>query len=66
MQDYKKYSYNGPVMIFDIVVDRCWKGETMAISEKKARVNLAYQFKKQYNKTPDVKVTLPGNLLVID
>jgi hypothetical protein len=61
-----KYAYSGPVLIFDLVATRSWKGETMAPTEKKARSNLAYQFKKQYGKTPDVKITLPGKLTVVE
>ena len=44
-----KYSYDGPVYQYGKCVDPRWKGQTMAISEKKARSNLAYQWKKQTN-----------------
>ena len=46
MQDYHKYTYDGPVMEFDRLLADHWKGETMAPSEKKARSNLIYQFKE--------------------
>ena len=44
-----KYSYNGPVMEFDRCIANKWQGETMAVSEKKAKSNLVYQFKKKNN-----------------
>ena len=33
------YSYTGPVTMFDRCVANCWKGETYASSEKKAKSN---------------------------
>lgn len=57
-----KYIYDGPVMEFDRCIMSHWKGETMAPSERKAKSNLAFQFKKQYNRTPNAAVHLPGNL----
>ena len=60
-----KYVYDGPVMIFDTCVADHWKAETMADSEKKARSNLAYQFKKKNNRVTGTKVTLPGKLKVV-
>lgn len=41
------YSYTGPVTMFDRCVANYWKGETYASSEKKAKSNLVYQYKKQ-------------------
>ena len=55
-----RYSYEGPVMRFDICVATRWTGETMAETEKKARSNLVYKFKKENNLVPQTKVTLPG------
>lgn len=65
MQKYHKYSYNGPVQEFDKVIANRWKGETMAISEKKARTNLIYQFKTQFGRTPNTKITLPGKITLV-
>lgn len=59
----KLYSYDGPVMEFDICIVRNWKGSTYASSEKKARSNLAYQFKKKNNKLPNANITLPGRIV---
>lgn len=60
----KLYSYNGPVLEFEKVVANHWTGSTRAESEKKARSNLAYQFKMQYGRAPRSKITIPGKLIV--
>lgn len=62
MKDYHKYTYDGPVMEFDRLLADHWKGETMAPSEKKARSNLIYQFKKQNSRIVGTKITLPGKI----
>ena len=46
------YSYDGPVMEFDNCVANRWIASTRAVSEKKARSNLTYQFKKKNNRLP--------------
>lgn len=60
----KLYSYDGPVLEFNRIIANHWKASTRATSEKKARQNLAYQFKLQYGKTPRSKVTVPGKLII--
>lgn len=57
-----KYMYDGPVMEFNICVAENWKGYTQAPSEKKARNNLAYQYKIHNNRAVSAKVTLPGKM----
>ena len=47
MSEYNKYVYKGPVLEFDKLIAEDWYGETMATSEKKAKSNLIYQFKKK-------------------
>lgn len=61
-----KYRYDGPVMRFDTLVADHWKGETIALTEKKARSNLIYQYKKQNNLIPSVKITLPGSIKIVN
>lgn len=58
------YFYNGPVLEFDRVIANHWTGSTRAESEKKARSNLAYQFKMQYGRAPRSKITIPGKLTI--
>lgn len=61
-EPYSKWVYEGPVMEFDRVIMDRWYGTTYAVSEKKARSNLAYQCKKQLNKNPGTRITLPGTV----
>ena len=55
---YRKYVYEGWVLLFDKIIATNWHGETMAPTEKKAKSNLIFQFKKQNNLAPSAKVTL--------
>ena len=41
-----KYSYDGVVKEFDTIISNRWRGSTYATSEKKARSNLIYRYKK--------------------
>lgn len=60
----KLYQYNGPVLEFNRIIADHWSGETRADSEKKARSNLAYQFKMEYGREPRSKITIPGKLII--
>ena len=60
-----KYVYEGPVMVFGICVMNYWKGETSAVSEAKARSNLAYQWKKQNKRVAGSNITLPGKIKMV-
>ena len=60
----KLYSYNGPVLEFERIVANRWQGQTYAASESKARANLAYQFKRNFGKSPRTKISLPGKIVV--
>lgn len=62
----KLYLYDGPVLEFERIVANHWKGSTYAVSEKKARCNLAHQFKNQTGRAPRSKITVPGTLTVIE
>lgn len=61
-----KYIYNGPVMSFDRCVADRWKGETLAVSEKKARSNLAFRYKQEHNMIPATRITLPGKITIVE
>ena len=52
-----RYVYDGQVMEFDTCVTRRWKASTYAVSEKKAKSNLAYRLKKANNKPTNLKIT---------
>lgn len=61
-----KYVYEGPVMVFENCVTYNWKGETCAVSEAKARSNLAYQFKRQCGRVSSASsVKLPGKIKMV-
>lgn len=61
-----RYRYSGPVMEFDRIIVTNWTAETVAISETKAKANLAYRFKKENNRLPNARITLPGKLTVLE
>lgn len=60
----ERYFYKGPVCEFGKLVQNTWSGETMAVSEKKARNNLIFQWKKKNNRAACSKVTLPGKIMI--
>lgn len=60
----KLYSYNGPVMEFDRIVANHWNATTRAETEKKARSNLAHQFKMETGRACNSKITVLGKLII--
>lgn len=56
------YLYRGPVKEFDRIIETDWRGMTRAKTESKARMNLAYQYKKKTGKLSTAKITIPGEL----
>jgi hypothetical protein len=69
MQDYTYnhlYRYIGPVLLFDRVIASEWSGETKAPTARKAKSNLIYQFKKQSNRLPSSRITLPGEIKMVN
>ena len=61
-----RYIYDGPVVVFGRCVENKWHGETIASTEKKAKSNLTYQWKKRNNKVAGTKVTLPGKVQILE
>lgn len=61
-----QYTYDGPVMNFGTCILDQWHGTTYAVSEKKARSNLAYQFKKNNNRITGSRITLPGKVKMVN
>lgn len=61
---YQVYEYNGPVLEFGRCIADNWKGTTRAESERKAKSNLTYQFKKHMGKLQGTKIELPGKVTV--
>ena len=60
-----QYLYDGPVMEFGTCISNRWQGTTYAVSERKARSNLVYQFKKKNNRVPGAKIMLPGEVTIV-
>ena len=60
-----QYTYDGPVEEFGRCIAMRWTATTLAPSVDKARSNLAYQFKKRFNKVPTTKITLPGEIKLV-
>lgn len=62
-----RYKYKGQVVRFGRVIAENWVGETIAISDKKAIVNIEYQFKKYAGLSPNVNVGLFNkNLKIVE
>lgn len=57
-----KYTYSGPVMEFDRCIHARWTASTYATSEGKALSNLAFRYKRDHNRAPNAKITLPGKI----
>lgn len=61
----KKYYYEGPVEEFGRCIDTNWSATTYAPTEKRARSNLEYRYKKEHNKIPSTPVKLPGKIVLL-
>ena len=59
------YFYDGPVQEFNRFATNRWVASTYAESENKAKANLSYRFKKENNKLPSTKITLPGKITLV-
>ena len=62
----KQYSNKGPVMEFDRCIANVWEGTTWAVSPSKARCNLAYQYKREHGKVARTRITLPGDIVLVE
>lgn len=60
-----RYNYEGSVLLFNREVASKWKGSTMAVSEKQARNNLAFQAKRMLDIPARSPITLPGRLSAV-
>lgn len=60
----KVYEYSGPVLMFDKIVAANWTSSTTATSEKKARSNFAYQYKRQNGLANNAKISLAGKIKI--
>jgi hypothetical protein len=56
------YRYDGPVMVFDSIVDQAFKAETWAVSPGKAPCNICYQYRKRANIADHLPVKLAADV----
>lgn len=56
------YIYDGPVMKFGTCIERRWSSMTYAPTARKAKSNLAYQYKQTHSLLPYAQITLPGKV----
>lgn len=59
------YLYDGPVTAFNRLIKNRWEASTYAVSDKKAKSNLSYKYKKENNLTADSKIELPGKIVMV-
>ena len=64
--EQKVYKYEGSVMLFKRVVKDKWIAYTRAPSEKKARSNLMFRFKKENGYMPKATLHLPAKLTLFE
>lgn len=64
MNKERKYTYSGPVLQFGKCICNKWEGSTYAVSEAKAKSNLAYRFKQEFGKDRNYKIELPNKCIV--
>lgn len=58
------YVYKGPVMEFGRCIENNWYGKTKAVSEAKAKSNLAFRYKKATGRLPRTNIELPGKIVL--
>lgn len=60
-----KYTYDGPVMEFNTCISSRWRASTYAPSEKRAKSNLTFRFKRENNRVPGSAISLPGRITLV-
>ena len=63
--EVKKYRYKGPVMGEDRCMQEDWEGVTTAVSERRAKSNLMFRWKKQHGYLPTYPISLPMSLTIV-
>lgn len=61
--DKKRYTYAGPVRMYDKIIDHNYRGETMASTPQKALSNLSWRYKKEFGYNELVKIDLDKKYL---
>lgn len=60
-----RYIYDGPVKSFGKIINDHWVAETMAVSDKKAKSNLSFRYKKEHNLSAESKIELTGDIKLV-
>lgn len=58
MAEKKRYTYIGPIFVFDSQVSPKWSATTWAVSEKQAKSNLLFRAKKAFGYNQGAKLSL--------
>ena len=62
----EKYFYEGPIKLFDQIIVKHVEDYTVASSEKKARANLTFRYKRLLGYESSAKISMPGKLTIVD
>lgn len=63
MKKNKLYSFSGNVTRFGKVIERDYKANTWAVSERKALSNILYRYKDENNFVGDAYIKLDGKIV---
>lgn len=66
MKSNKMYEYRGPVYEYERCIENYWEATTWAISEKRARNNLAHRYKRDILRGKQTKIELPGEFRLVE
>lgn len=66
MNQKQCYSFIGPVELFGRCIADKWSGTTFAVSKRKARSNLSYQFKREFGYEYNVPIKLIGDIVLYE
>lgn len=63
MKNKKYYMFEGGVYHYDRLLTAKWATGTYAVSEKQARNNILYQYKKKFKLMQNVQLKLDGKII---
>lgn len=66
MSEKQLYIYEGPVMQFNKVIQKCYRNGTQANSEARALSNLQFSYKRKNKLETNAKIMLDGKYLRIE
>ncbi len=66
MSENYTWRYIGPVMEFDRCIERRWIAETWASTEKIAKRNFIFRYKRDHDRAHNAKIVLTGKIEKVD